>query len=186
MSPEWPRKAVMRARRLPWQNARMQRLAHLMTAVAIAGLLVWVGNPPAAETPAERSRAVWESMPQATLRITGVDGETRKLAVRVADNPATRAQGMQRLSADTIREHPIWFVFDPPRRAGWHMNNVELALDILYVDADGRVIGRERMEPGGSGYGLDEPIAGALEVAAGQADRYGLERGARIQTIQQQ
>lgn len=159
----------------------MKRIVHGLIAAGIAGLLIWVANPPSAGTAAERSHEIWSAMPQAVLHITERDGDEHRLAVRVAANGRARAQGMQHLPASVIRETPIWFEFEREQRTGWHMNNVVLALDIIYVDGDGRVIGRERMEPGGSGYGLDRPIAAALEVAAGQAERYGLERGATVE-----
>ena len=94
---------------------------------------------------------------------------------------AERAQGMQFLPAAVIREHPMWFVFETPQVQSWHMRNVQLALDILYVDANGLIIGREMMEPQGSGYGIGQPIAAALELAAGQAEQYGLRAGVRLQ-----
>lgn len=163
-----------------WHNGGMKRILPLVTVFLLTGLLVWAGNPSAASDARERGLATWESMPQASLRLVGVDGEVRHLMVRVAATPETRGQGMQYLTPDVIREHPIWFVFDPPRFSGWHMHNVALPLDILFVDESGQVIGRQRMEPEQTGYGIDEPIAAALELAAGQADRYGLAPGARI------
>ena len=122
----------------------------------------------------------WRSMEIAELRITPPDGPTQRLAVRVADDRAERAQGMQHLPAQVIREQPIWFVFDEPRRVGWHMRNVRLALDIAYVDAEGKVIGVERMTPETGGYGHEQPIAAALEVAAGQAKRLGIRKGTQL------
>ena len=133
----------------------------------------------------------WQSMETGELRIepatsepaagaASASGEARYLSVRIADEPAERAQGMQHLPASIVRDHPIWFVFERPQRTGWHMRNVRIALDIIYVDEAGTVIGIERMEPEGSGYGINAPIAAALEVAAGQAERLGITPGARI------
>lgn len=158
----------------------MRRIVHGLIAAGIAAVLIWVANPPSAQSPAERSHAIWAAMPEAVLHIVERDGEEHHLTVRVADEGAARAQGMQNLPARVIRDTPIWFVFERAQRVGWHMNNVAIPLDIVYVNAEGRVIGRERMEPGGSGYGLDRPISAALELAAGQADRYGLEQGASV------
>lgn len=130
--------------------------------------------------------AAWQSMTTGELKIEPVGSaagtaEAIYLPVRIADEPAERAQGMQHLPARVVRDHPIWFVFDRPQRTGWHMRNVRIALDIIYVDATGKVIGTERMEPEGSGYGINAPIAAALEVAAGQAEQLGITRGARIE-----
>lgn len=128
----------------------------------------------------ESSPAAWRSMEAGVVQITAPGGETRALDVRIADEGAERAQGMQHLPARVVRDNPIWFVFPKPRRVGWHMRNVRVALDIAYVDETGRVIEVERMTPNSSGYGIDAPIAAALEVAAGQAERLGIERGTRL------
>ncbi|MEX0431038.1 DUF192 domain-containing protein [Spiribacter insolitus] len=106
---------------------------------------------------------------------------TRWLTVRVADEADERAQGMQHLPARVVRDHPIWFEFPTPRRVGWHMRNVRIALDMAYVATDGTVIAVERMEPDRSGYGIDAEIAAALELAAGEAERLGIRAGARLQ-----
>ncbi len=120
---------------------------------------------------------VWQSMTTAALEIIP---SGRFLSVRVADEADERAHGMQNLPARVIRDHPIWFEFPTPRRTGWHMRNVRIALDMAYVAPDGTVIAVERMEPGQSGYGVDEEIAAALEVAAGEAERLGIRPGTRL------
>ncbi len=126
----------------------------------------------------------WQSMATGELKIEPAAGsgfdQAIYLPVRIADEPAERAQGMQHLPARVVRDHPIWFVFDRPQRTGWHMRNVRIALDIIYVDTAGTVIGIERMEPEQTGYGINAPIAAALEVAAGQAEQLGITPGARI------
>ncbi|KAF0285964.1 hypothetical protein BA899_05245 [Spiribacter sp. SSL99] len=130
----------------------------------------------------------WQSMTTGEVVITpsaADDAEKtgsspRRLAVRIADEPDERAQGMQHLPAAVIADQPIWFAFAPPRRVGWHMQNVRGALDIAYINADGVVIDVERMTPGGTGYGIDAPIAAALELAAGAAERHGIRPGTRL------
>ncbi|KAF0283196.1 DUF192 domain-containing protein [Spiribacter roseus] len=130
----------------------------------------------------------WQSMTTGEVVITpsaADDAETtgsspRRLAVRIADEPDERAQGMQDLPAAVIADQPIWFAFTQPRRVGWHMQNVRRALDIAYINADGVVIDVERMTPGGTGYGIDAPIAAALELAAGAAERHGIRPGTRL------
>jgi hypothetical protein len=125
--------------------------------------------------------AAWQSMTEGEVVIEGPGGRRQDvLAVRIADETAERAQGMQHLPARVVRDNPIWFVFPEPRRTGWHMRNVRIPLDIVYVDGTGTVIAIERMEPAQTGYGIDAPIAAALEVAAGDAERLGIVPGARL------
>ena len=135
----------------------------------------------------------WHSMttaevqlvPPDRLGVGGAPADTaastpRWLSVRVADEPHERAQGMQHLPARVVRDHPIWFSFPTPRRVGWHMRNVRIPLDMAYIAADGTVIAVERMVPNGTGYGINEAIAAALEVAAGEAERLGIRPGTRL------
>lgn len=129
---------------------------------------------------AERPTA-WQSMADGEVIIEPTtDAESRRIRVRIADEASERAQGMQHLPPEVIRATPIWFEFPVPRRTSWHMRNVRAALDIAYVDDNGRVIGIERMTPGGSGYGSDAAIAAALELAAGEAERLGIQVGTRL------
>jgi len=150
--------------------------------LALAGLVLlvdaWLSGDAATDRP-----AAWQSMNTAELAIeplAPLAGGPDTLSVRVAETAAQRAQGMQHLPARVIRDHPIWFVFEEPRQVSWHMHDVRLALDIAYVDREGRVIAVERMNPETSGYGLTEPIAAALELAAGEAQRLGIQPGTRL------
>lgn len=129
--------------------------------------------------------AAWQSMETGTVIIenmaeTDSAPDATRLTVRIADDASERAQGMQNLPPAVIRDHPIWFVFPEPRRTYWHMRDVRSALDIVYVDANGIVIGIDRMQPEQSGYASNAPISAALEVAAGQAGRLGIRPGTRI------
>lgn len=152
----------------------------VLLAAALLLASYWLSDSPTA-TPAAALPPAWQSMHQAQLRIdTPASTEPQWLTVRVADEAHERAQGMQHLPARVIRDQPIWFVFDRPRATGWHMRNVALALDIVYVDATGTVIAIEQMQPQGSGYGITTPIAAALELAAGQAKRLGILPKAKL------
>lgn len=162
------------------RNSIFQPGKWLIVALAAFGVAMLTrGGLTGADDHAEGPQA-WRSMATAELRITPPDAPTQRLKVRVADDRAERAQGMQHLPAQVIRDQPIWFVFAEPRQVGWHMRNVRLALDIAYVDAEGQVIGVERMAPDGGGYGHEQPIAAALEVAAGQAKRLGIREGTQL------
>ena len=157
----------------------------IVAGLALAGLVLlvdaWLSGDAATE--ATDPPVAWQSMNTAELAIeplAPLAGGPDTLSVRVAETAAQRAQGMQHLPARLIRDHPIWFVFEEPRQVSWHMRNVRLALDIAYVDREGRVIAMERMEPETRGYGLAEPIAAALELAAGEAQRLGIQPGTRL------
>jgi uncharacterized protein len=137
----------------------------------------------AAETSEQRGISVWQAMHTATLRVERPDASVSFLNVRVADDAAEREQGMQYLSPAVIRSNPIWFVFPEPLAIGWHMQNVRLALDIAWVDTDGRVVDVQRMTPSQHATSVGPPARYALEVAAGEARRLGIQPGARLSLI---
>ena len=98
--------------------------------------------------------------------------------VEVAATPEQQATGMmhrREMAADT----GMLFPMSPPRPASFWMRNTYVALDIIFIDADGRVINvAERTEP------LSEklvhskgPAAAVLELKAGEARRIGLRPG---------
>ena len=166
-------------------------ITRLLAGLALAGFILlgdaWLfgGEADSAASAASDRPAAWQSMTEGTVLIergsgSGADTNPTRLPVRIADDASERGQGMQDLPPAVIREHPIWFEFPAPRRTGWHMRNVRLALDIAYIDASGEVLAVERMSPGGSGYGISQPIAAALELAAGEAERLGIEPGTRL------
>ncbi|MDZ7809029.1 MAG: DUF192 domain-containing protein [Arhodomonas sp.] len=97
--------------------------------------------------PLARALAVVEGMEAATV---SVPGREDPLVVRIADDARERAQGMQHLPPAEIRARPIWFAYPSPRVTRWHMRNVRLPLDIVWMDVDGR-------EPGGWPYGARWP-----------------------------
>lgn len=119
-------------------------------------------------------------LPTQRLIIEGPDGERNELTARVAADTASRRRGMQDLAAETIRTNPMWFVYPRPRRTSFHMRNVAIPLTIAYVGSDGTILAVERMEPGGTGYGVDQEIHYALEVATDRAQGLALQAGARI------
>ncbi len=156
----------------------------ILAGITLAGFLL-LGQALWFDEPSAQTPAAWQSMDQGELIIRYPDGTRAQLTVRIADEPAERAQGMQNIPASVIRHEPIWFVFPRPQRTGWHMRNVKAPLDIVYVDANQRVIGQARMQPEGSGYGHDQPIQAALEMAAGEATRLQLSAGVRLNLREQ-
>lgn len=98
------------------------------------------------------------------------------LRVVVSDEGSERSLGL-RERRDLGPYAGMLFVFDQPSTTSFTMSTVPIALDIGFYDADGRAVGRRRMEPcAGSEaacplYGIDEPFTYALETPAGNLPR---------------
>ncbi|MCC5859589.1 MAG: DUF192 domain-containing protein [Ectothiorhodospiraceae bacterium] len=129
----------------------------------------------------EQSTPALESMDWGRVVFRSPDGDTeRSLRVRLARDGNQRAAGMQRLCAEAVAANPMLFVFPRPQRPSFHMRNVHVPLDILFIREDGTVSEIHRMDPGD---GLTTPssrVRYALELPVGEAEALGLTVGDRM------
>jgi uncharacterized membrane protein (UPF0127 family) len=120
-------------------------------------------------------------VPWAMARFPSGEEFTLELAL----DDESRAQGYmyrEKIAGD----EGMLFVFDRPGTHGFWMKNCKIALDIIWLDADFRVvdIAHDRQPcPADGECSTVFPMRAAsyvLEVAGGTARRVGLERGSRI------
>lgn len=117
-----------------------------------------------------------------TVRIGG-----ERFRLELAVTPAERRRGM------AGREHVaadggMLFVFDRPEVLNFWMKGCLIPLDIIFIDASGRIVSTHTMpvpEPGTPDrelprYSSYYPAQFAIEVKAGTVDRLGLEESERI------
>ncbi len=119
--------------------------------------------------------------PRGKLEIA--DGKKVKhvFEVWVADTSRRQAQGLM-----FVRSLPamrgMLFVHESPRPIGMWMKNTYIPLDMVFIDANGRIQQIvERTTP----HSLDlirsaEPALAVLEIAGGEARRLGLQPGQRV------
>jgi len=87
------------------------------------------------------AQATAADLPMRTLTI----GE-QKLTVEVASTPETRATGlMNRFSLR--QDHGMLFVFEAPQPLAFYMRNTYIPLSIAFLDAQGRILNIEDMQP---------------------------------------
>ena len=113
------------------------------------------------------------------------DGALRSVTVEVADTPDSRARGLMFRPA-LAPGHGMLFIYEEPQPVSFWMKNTLIPLDMLFIDAAGRV---DRVHAGAVPHD-ETPIPGAdpadpapdrlmvLEVAGGEAARLGLVEGA--------
>ena len=146
----------------------MSRAGPRRAAVALAIGLAGVSAPPPAAGQSCR----------ADLIELDAGGRVVAFAVEIADDPEERAQGLM-FREDLPRDAGMLFLWpDPAPRTFW-MKNTPLSLDMLFLDAAGRVCGLiERAEP----FTLDPRPSGCaaqavLEIHGGLSDEIGLDVG---------
>ena len=111
-------------------------------------------------------------------------GEQR-YAVEVADDDAERARGL--MFRDALEpDRGMLFVHEREGPQAYWMKNTRIPLDILYFDADRRLVSQQRDVPPCSlgdrcpPYPSAAPARFVLELNAGEAARLGLEDGTEL------
>lgn len=129
------------------------------------------------------STAELARMQAAVLTLAGPQERVLRLDARIADEARERAAGFQHICPQTIERRAILFRFARVRRPSFHMHNVKAPLDIAFIDADGRIVDIQRMQPYVAGaarqptYSPPGAVAAALETRAGWFAEHGVRAG---------
>ena len=137
-----------------------------------------------AELPAQEPQRPLDltTFPRTTLEITqrGGGGEQHRYSFRiwVADTPQRAAQGLMFVS-DLPETMGMVFPVEPPRVENMWMKNTYIELDMLFIDAHGRITKIiQRAAPLSlQTLSSDSPVAAVLELKGGQAAKLGLRTG---------
>lgn len=121
------------------------------------------------------------TFPRSEVRIASSQG-TQQFDVWLADTPARETQGLM-----FVRDLPpgqgMLFVNDVPRPMSMWMKNTYIPLDMLFIDARGRIV---RIFAGTTPHSLDiladpAPVKAVLELRGGECAARGIRIGDRVQ-----
>jgi uncharacterized membrane protein (UPF0127 family) len=122
-----------------------------------------------------------DAFPSGNLEIT--DGKKFKHVFRVwlADTPQRQSQGLmfvRSLPAD----RGMLFVHEQPRPMSMWMKNTYIPLDMVFIDAQGRIqqIVEQTTPHSLALISSAQPALAVLEIAGGEAHRLGLHAGLRV------
>ncbi|WP_376693980.1 DUF192 domain-containing protein [Wenzhouxiangella sp. EGI_FJ10409] len=133
-------------------------------------------------------------MASAMLALAGCDAgepfvvvEGERFSVEIADDDATRAQGLM-FRDEMADDHGMLFIFPNERPRSFWMRNTRIPLDIIYLDRDLEVVSISAETPpcrSRSGrcpsYPSEGPAQYVLEINGGRAAELGLAPGDRIE-----
>jgi len=150
---------------------------HLRVALGCALLILCTGHAYPQVGPLEELGA----FPSGPLTIS--DGKKTKLVFTVwnANTPQRQAQGLM-----FVRELPamrgMLFVHEAPRPMSMWMKNTYIPLDMVFIDAHGRI---QQIVEQTKPHSLDliqsaAPARAVLEIAGGEARRLGLHAGQQV------
>ena len=138
------------------------------------------GSPLAAQEP-QRPLDL-STFPRTTLEIvhqgSGHESHTFPFQVWVADTPERASQGLMFVS-DLPETMGMVFPVEPPRVENMWMKNTYIELDMLFIDAHGRVAKIiQRAAPLSlQTLSSDAPVSAVLELKGGQAAKLGVHAG---------
>ena len=108
--------------------------------------------------------------------------EAFTLTVEIAQTPEERRQGLQ--GRDNLpNNHGMWFVFEEDVQDPFWMHNTPIALDILFIGADYKIVDIvANTIPNSDDLIVSrQPYRFALEVASGVSGRHGLQVGEMVE-----
>ena len=120
------------------------------------------------------------SFEESSLTVDAAAGRFEFL-VEMAVSPAQRSQGLMfRESLDEDRG--MLFDFGRPQRAAMWMRNTYVPLDMLFIDADGRItqIAAETQPLSDAVIASREPVRAVLELRGGVSAKLGIRPGDRV------
>ena len=122
------------------------------------------------------------NFPQTTLKILTPDARQHAFQIWVADTPARHEQGLM-----FVRDLPdstgMLFVFNQPQRIQMWMKNTLIPLDMVFIDADGRI---DNIAVNAKPLSLKiidsrHKVLGVLELAGGSTEKFGIHAGDIVQ-----
>ena len=115
-----------------------------------------------------------------TVTIVTASGET-EFTAEIADSEALRQRGLM-FRYTLPPDRAMLFDFGEARPVGMWMKNTYIALDMIFIRADGRVaaVAENTVPHSLEVIGSEEPVLAVLEVAAGTASRIGLKPGDKV------
>ena len=115
------------------------------------------------------------------LTIETADGRAFPFAIELALTPQQRAQGLM-FRKEMARDEGMLFLFDREAPRAFWMKNTYLPLDIIFLDAAGRIvsIARDTTPLSETPIPSEQPAAAVLELNAGTAAELGLQQGDRV------
>ncbi|HVX85089.1 MAG TPA: DUF192 domain-containing protein [Phycisphaerae bacterium] len=150
-----------------------RRMAAAAMGALVMGAVAACGRSEAAG-PASAPATI-PSVPLETVKI----GDTN-FSLEIADTPEKQEKGLM-FRPSMPATSGMLFVFDKPDTVSFWMKNTEIPLDIIFLDASGKVLAIQRREPHDeTGMGPPSPALLVIEINAGRAAAVGLKVGDKV------
>ncbi len=132
-------------------------------------------NPPSPE--ATDGQGSISNPTKAYIRVGGF-----VLPTEIAETEAAREQGLSGRES-ILSGHGMLFIFEKPGTYGFWMKDMHFAIDIIWINENGEVVGVEKgVEPETfpTVFYPPAPVAHVLELRAGDADLFSIDTGTKL------
>ena len=154
-------------------------MARFFNSVFIAfgmAMLVGLAAPVAGYADSKSSKAMILPVDPAALIVETAAGEQR-FTIEIAADDRQRAAGLM-FRTEMDDDHGMLFVFERSRYLSFWMQNTPMPLDLVFIGADGRIVGILNGEPYSiAPIGPGVPAQFVLELKAGTAEKVGIANG---------
>ncbi len=122
-----------------------------------------------------------EALPRTETVAVETAAGVSEFAAEIADTDRLREKGLM-FRRSLAPDKGMLFDFGQPRMVAMWMKNTYIALDMVFIRADGTVAGvASNTKPHSLDViGVEEPVLGVLELSAGAAARIGLKPGDKV------
>ena len=156
----------------------IQRGIHQLAAVFLCALLL---GPVLAAAASTDEQQLDKAFSRSTLKIATPDAQLHKIDVWIADNDARRTRGLMFVE-HMADDAGMLFIYPQPQPISMWMKNTHLSLDMLFVNADGRVHSIvENTKPMSTDtISSNGVVLAVIELKAGTAARMKIRPGAQV------
>jgi uncharacterized protein len=168
--------AVSRYRQNPVFRMQNRRIARMLTRRTLVLLPILLGIAMSGRM----GNAQSQNNAASVVTIVSANGEHR-FNVELAETPAQMEQGLM-FRRELAPDAGMLFDFKKPTMATMWMRNTLIPLDMLFVDAQGRIVNiQERAVPQSDAIiAAAAPVRVVIELNGGTAARLGIEPGDRV------
>jgi uncharacterized protein len=150
-----------------------------VVAALLCILLLWV--PASGAEGNNAAKQLDEAFSRSTLQIATLDGQLHRFDIWIADNDARRTRGLMFVE-QMADDAGMLFIYPRSMPISMWMKNTPLALDILFVRADGRVhhIAENTTPQSEATISSHGNVLAVVELKAGTAARMKIKAGAQV------